>query len=252
MLGEPTLNPSQEDEGVARCGEHPDHDLLTKVPGGDGTTMVAIDDGPSEPPEPSPPATDREVERLSDQLERWFAADRNRTIGELIDGFGTRSFAVSFVVLMAFPALPLPTGGLSHLLEAATMLLALELVVGRSEVWVPERWRDKELAGLSGRAGRALVKRVRGLERFARPRLGSVLDRRTFRRFFGMVVFGLSLAAFVAPPFSGLDTLPALGVVLLSVGVLLHDTVLALVGLVVGALGVGLIIGIGHAITRFF
>ena len=69
-----------------------------------------------------------------------------------------------------------------------------------------------------------MVKRIRGLERFARPRLGAVLDLRTVRRVFGVIVFGLSLAAFVTPPFSGLDTLPALGVVVMSVGVLMHDT----------------------------
>jgi hypothetical protein len=192
----------------------------------------------------------RADECLSDQLERWFGQGRDRTIGELIDSFGPRSFAVSFVVLMAFPALPLPTGGISHILEAATMLLAVELVAGRSEVWVPARWRDKPLAGLSGKMGRALVRRVRWLERFARPRLSTVLDLRTVTRLFGVIVFGLALSAFVAPPFSGLDTLPALGVVVLSVGVLLHDTVLALAGVVIGALGVGLIVGLGHAITR--
>jgi len=198
----------------------------------------------------SRPAPDPGPQPLSEQLDTWFGHGSNRRIGELVDSFGPRSFAVSFVVLMAFPALPLPTGGLSHIFEAATMLLALELVAGRSEVWVPERWRDKELVGLSGKVGRILVKRVRGLERFARPRLGPVLDLRTVRRLFGALVFGLSLGAFVAPPFSGLDTLPALGVVVLSVGVLLHDTVLALAGLVVGALGVGVIVGIGHAISR--
>ena len=208
------------------------------------------DVAPPEPPDRSPPSADQETERLSDQLEHWFGQGKDRTIGELIDSFGPRSFAVSFVVLMAFPALPLPTGGISHVLELATMLLALELVVGRSEVWVPERWRHKQLAGLSGKLGRALVRRIRGLERFARPRLGTVLDLRTTRRLFGVIVFGLSLAAFIAPPFSGLDTLPALGVVVLSVGVLLHDTVLALAGLVIGALGVGLIIGLGHAVTQ--
>jgi hypothetical protein len=213
--------------------------------------MAADDDvAPLDPPDRSPPPADRDPERLSDQLEQWFGQGQDRTIGELIDGFGPRSFAVSFVVLMAFPALPLPTGGISHVLELATMLLALELVVGRSEVWVPERWRHKQLAGLSGKTGRALIRRIRGLERFARPRWGTVLDLRTARRLFGVIVLGLSLAAFIAPPFSGLDTLPALGVVVLSVGVLLRDTVLALAGLVIGALGVGLIVGVGHAVTR--
>jgi hypothetical protein len=77
-----------------------------------------------------------------------------------------------------------------------------------------------------------------------------VLDLGTTRRLFGVIVLGLSLAAFIAPPFSGLDTLPALGVVVLSVGVLLRDAVLALIGLVIGALGIGLIVGVGHAVTR--
>jgi hypothetical protein len=157
---------------------------------------------------------------------------------------------VAFVVLMAFPALPIPTGGISHVLELVTMLLALELVVGRTEVWVPKRWRPKRLAGLSGKLGQTLVKRIRGLERFARPRLGAVLGLQVVRRLFGIIVFGLALAAFVAPPFSGLDTLPSLGVVVLSVGFLLRDTVLAVVGVVIGAIGVGLIVGIGSAISR--
>ena len=108
------------------------------------------------------------------------------------------------------------------------MLLALELVVGRSEVWVPDTVAGQGAPRpLRQRRAGPSCKRLRGLERFARPRLGAVLDLRTVRRLFGVVVFGLSLAAFVAPPFSGLDTLPALGVVVLSVGVLLHDTVLA-------------------------
>jgi len=38
---------------------------------------------------------------------------------------------------------------------------------------------------------------------------------------FGLLVLGGSAGAFLAPPFTGLDTLPALGVVLLSLGVLL-------------------------------
>ena len=78
--------------------------------------------------------------------------------------------------------------------------------------------------------GRALVRRVRGLERFAVLDWGPCWTYGRRRRLFGIIVFGLSLAVFIAPPFSGLDTLPALGVVVLSVGVLLHDTVLAPAG----------------------
>jgi len=193
-----------------------------------------------------------DAERLSDELDHWFVEGGTRTIGELVEAFGPRSFAVSFVVLMAFPALPLPTGGVSHVVELATMLLALELVAGRREVWLPERWRRRPLTGLSGRLGRALVGRIRWMEHFARPRLSRVFDVALAQCAIGVVVFGLALTAFVAPPFSGLDTLPAMGVVVLSVGVLLRDVALALAGVLVGAMGAAVIVGIGHAITRAF
>jgi hypothetical protein len=65
--------------------------------------------------------------------------------------------------------------------------------------------------------------------------------------FFGALVFVLTLTAFLAPPFTGLDTLPSLGVVLLSLGVLLDDSLLALVGIVVGAVGALLVVILGQA-----
>lgn len=58
------------------------------------------------------------------------------------------------------------------------------------------------------------------------------------------------MAAFLAPPFSGLDTLPALGVVIMSLGVLLADFVLVATGTVIGALGVAAVIGLGGLVVR--
>ena len=62
-----------------------------------------------------------------------------------------------------------------------------------------------------------------------------------------MVVLGLTLTAFLAPPFTGLDTLPSLGIVLISLGVLFEDALLALIGLIIGAAGVLLVIVLGRA-----
>lgn len=56
-----------------------------------------------------------------------------------------------------------------------------------------------------------------------------------------------SLGAFVAVPFTGLDTLPALGVVLVSLGVLLEDFAVAVVGTVALIAGVALEIVVGWA-----
>src|SRR5438093_4483305 len=122
---------------------------------------------------------EQEEQKVSVQLEEWLHSDRKKTIGDLVDTFGPRSFAVLFVVLMALPALPLPTGAVSHVLEIVTMLLALELIVGRTEVWIPKRLQRRELKGVSGpKFTRTLVERIRWLERFSRPRLAGLLEQR--------------------------------------------------------------------------
>jgi hypothetical protein len=150
---------------------------------------------------------------------------------------------------MAVPALPLPTGGVTHVFEAVAMLLALELIVGRRTIWLPERCKRLELGGRPGdRFTSTLLSRIRWLERFSRPRLRWLLHRRVSRMVFGAIVFALSLTAFVAPPFSGLDTLPALGVVVVSLGVLLEDFLVAAAGLVIGALGALLVIALGSLV----
>ena len=196
---------------------------------------------------------EEELPPLSDQLEAWMVSDRHKTVGDLVDTFGPSSFAVLFVVLMAFPALPLPTGGVSHVLEVIAMLLALELIIGRREVWIPDRYRHKELKGLTNtRFQRALLGRIRWLERFSRPRLSRLLELRITRFGIGVVVFGLALTAFLAPPFSGLDTIPSLGVVVLSLGVLLRDFVIAAIGTAIGAVGVLLVIFLGRAVLSLF
>lgn len=189
----------------------------------------------------------------SAQLDDWLASDRTKTIADLLDTFGPRSFAILFIVLMALPALPLPTGAVSHVLEVVTMLLALELVIGRTEVWIPKRFHDRELKGLSNAKFRkVLIKRIRWFEKFSRPRMAGLLDNRLTGAVFGAAVFGFALTAFLAPPFSGLDTLPALGAVVLSLGVLLGDIVIAGAGIGIGAVGLALVIGLGKAITKLF
>ena len=71
---------------------------------------------------------------------------------------------------------------------------------------------------------------IRRLERFSRPRLRFLFDHRLSNIVFGLLVIAGCAGAFFAPPFTGLDTLPALGVVLISLGVLLEDIVVVVLG----------------------
>jgi hypothetical protein len=192
-------------------------------------------------PRDSPPS-------VSDELERWLSAEGDSTLGSLIELFEEKSFALVFVLLLGVPALPLPTGGATHVFEIIAALLAFELIAGREEIWLPQRWRGLQLAGpRQQRFIRGLMRMIRRLEKISRPRLRFLFDHRLSNIVFGTLVVGGSAAAFVAPPFTGLDTLPALGVVLLSLGVLLEDIAVVLAALVVGAAGVTLEIVLGKA-----
>lgn len=199
-------------------------------------SAVAAD---AQPPEP---------EKVSDQLARWLASDGDTTLGSLIELFDSKSFAILFVLLLGVPALPLPTGGATHVFEVIAVLLALELIAGRAEIWLPQRWRKLDLAGdKQQRFIAALMRSIRRLERFSRPRLRVLFDHHLSNIAFGLLVIGGSAGAFLAPPFTGLDTLPSLGVVLLSLGVLLQDAAVVLVALVTGVAGVVLEVALGSA-----
>jgi hypothetical protein len=189
-----------------------------------------------------------EGETLSDRLERWLSGQGTKTIGSLIDVFEEKSFAVLFVLLLSVPALPLPTGGVTHVFEVIATLLALELIVGRRKVWLPQRWRAREISpAMRQRFSEKLLPRIRWIEGHSHARLGFLLSHRLSGIVYGAVTLVLVVAAFLAPPFTGLDTLPALGVVLISLGVLLEDPLLGIAGLLVGAAGVLVALLLGRA-----
>jgi hypothetical protein len=189
-----------------------------------------------------------EEESVSGQLARWLSREGEKTLGSLIELFGPKSFAILFVLLLGVPALPLPTGGATHVFEIIAVILALQLVANRDQIWLPRRWRELQLAGAKQqRFLSTLMKLIRRLERISRPRLRFLFNRRATNIVFGLLVIGGSAGAFLAPPFSGLDTLPALGVVVLSLGVLLEDILVVLAALLMGAAGVVLEIVLGTA-----
>ena len=186
--------------------------------------------------------------KVSEELERWLADDGSRTLGSLIELFKEKSFALLFVLLLGVPALPLPTGGATHVFEIIAVLLALELIIGRKEIWLPRRWRSLELAGeRQQRFIHGLMRMIRRLERISRPRMRFLFEHRLSSIVFGCLVIAGSVGAFLAPPFTGLDTLPALGVVLLALGMLLEDILVVVVALIVGVAGVVLEIVLGTA-----
>ncbi len=189
---------------------------------------------------------------FSDELEAWLKGDAPKTVGALSEEFGDRSFAVTILLLMFLPALPIPTGGLTHVFELITIIIALQMVLGRRTLWLPKRFSQRELgASITEKAVPFISRRIRWFEKYSRPRMAGLFSRRWFIRVTGLVIIVFTIGAVIAPPFSGLDTLPALGVVVICLAIILEDVLVLVAGSVIGAGGIALILTIGAAIAHF-
>jgi hypothetical protein len=189
---------------------------------------------------------------LSERLERRLH-EPHVTIGSLADVLDERGFAVVLMILMIPSALPIPTGGVTHVLEIFAGLIALQMVVGRRELWIPGRLARKELGEtFTGKAAPKMLRFIRWFERRARPRLARLLDTRATVAILGVVVLVFVVGAFVAPPFSGLDTLPSLGVVVVCLGIVFSDGLIVGGGLVIGVVGLAVEIALGAAVWSSF
>ncbi len=190
---------------------------------------------------------------FSEIMKNWLKNGRDTTLGGLSTVFAEKSFAIIFLLLMALPALPIPTGGVTHVTEIITMLLCLELIIGRRMIWLPKKWLGIDVRQkLSGKAGGKLIGVIRWFERFSRRRWSGLLTQQWALSITGLVILVLTAAAFIAPPFSGLDTLPALGVVVISLGLILEDALFVLGGIIIGTAGIGVEVALGKALFSGF
>lgn len=191
---------------------------------------------------------------FSQELEQWLSSKQAKTYGSVQEVFGEKSFAILFLLMMIIPATPLPTGGITHLfLLPVTMLVALEMIVGRRAVWLPQSVKKRPLGKtIEKKALPFLMRRVRWFEKFSRPRWSEQLTKPWSRAIMGLVVLLLAVGAFVSPPFSGLDTLPSLGAVIISLGIILEDALIVAIGIAVGIAGWAVIIGASSLVITAF
>jgi hypothetical protein len=188
---------------------------------------------------------------FSDELEAWARSDKPKTLAGINEVFGTKSFAIIFLILLSLSATPIPTGGITNILEIMAMLFTLELIIGRKSLWLPKKWQHAKLSkSAEEKFIPFILKRVRWFEKYSKPSRHNLLVNRSVLRLCGFVILLFTIGAFVAPPFSGLDTLPSLGVVTISLALLFNDIRLFVIGIIAGLIGMGIIASLGGLIVE--
>jgi hypothetical protein len=189
---------------------------------------------------------------LSDDIEAWLDDD-GLTVGHVVDALDERSFALVLMLVMLPSALPIPTGGVTHVLELVAAVVLLQVIVGRRELWLPRRLLEHRLGEVfTGKVLPRVMRFVRWFERIARQRGARLLRSAPVLSVLGLVMLGFVVGAFVAPPFSGLDTLPSFGVVVVSLGLVFRDGLIVIGGIVAGFVGIALLIALASVVWSFF
>lgn len=144
------------------------------------------------------------------------------TIGQVTKMLGGRAFAL-VILLFALPnSIPIPgIPGFSTITGLPITFIALQMVLGRSSIWLPGKLAYKQFSqeGLAKYIRKAMPYIVK-LERYLCPRWGVVCSPLA-ERLIGLLFVVLSLI--IALPIPGGNFLPGLAMSLIALGLLERD-----------------------------
>jgi hypothetical protein len=159
--------------------------------------------------------------------------------GDLVDRTADRGYGLLLMILGLPMLIPFLPPGSSTLVGPIYAAFAVQMLRGSHHPWMPQRFRE---AVLAGGAVRVLRDRglpvIRTLERLSRPR-GLWVSEAIMMRAVGVMVLLMGLVLLSPLPF--LNTLPAISVMLIGMGLLNRDALFALAGMAVGTASLGLI-----------
>lgn len=149
-------------------------------------------------------------------------------VRDLVRASADRGFGLA-LVFVAFPALiPFFPPGASMVVGLLVIVVAIQMLLGRRQLWLPSRALDYVF---SERATRALVaqgeKWEQRFRRVTKPRLGFMTGRLA-SAFVAVPTIGIGVALFLPLPF--LNSLPAIAVITIGIGLAKRDGLLVLLG----------------------
>lgn len=161
------------------------------------------------------------------------------TLNEILEIAGERTFGFLFVILSLPSALPIPAPGYSVPFGVVMFLLAVQLIAGSEQPWLPEKFRKR---GFERKAVQGVIRKgipwLQRIETVSRPRLTSVCTSRTGRVVIGLAIALMSISMMIPIPLT--NTLPAMGIFVTGFGLLDDDGAISLAGLTICVMGAAL------------
>lgn len=187
-----------------------------------------------ERPEPPADAPSRLLEAV--------LAEESVTVGDIVDRGAESGFGL-VLVLVALPTLiPVMPPGVATALGLLMALLGAQMLVGMTHPYLPRAVRNRPVTGKVRAAlrhgGVVWMRRIEARTRTRAPRTNHPLVERTV----AVLVILIGVVLFLPVPF--MNTLPAVSVLVMGVGLLGRDGIVVLAGAVLAAVLVVLSAGI--------
>ncbi len=171
-------------------------------------------------------------EPLQEPTGKPISAKKEVTLNEILEIAGERTFGFLFVLLSLPSALPIPAPGYSIPFGIVMLVLAVQLIIGAEQPWLPEKFRRKgfDRTTVQGFISKGLPW-LRRIETVSRPRLTTVCTSRTGRLVIGVAIALMSISMMIPIPLT--NTLPAIGIFVTGFGLLDDDGAISLAGLTI-------------------
>ena len=151
---------------------------------------------------------------------------------DLLEALHERGFGFLLFIFSLPAAIPLPGLGVNVIIALPLLFLTAQQAMGRQSIWIPEKMKYKSI---SKEKFEAIVDKslpfVKKIEFFVRPRLGFITQG-VFSVFIGLL--GMIMALSICIPLPLTNTVPAFGIALMAVGVIMRDGLAVIAGAIIG------------------
>ncbi len=194
-------------------------------------------------------ATRRSELHTSKLLQDFLRQHDGETIrlGDLIRGLGKRSFGPTLLICALPEALPLPIAGVSAFIGMPLVLVSLQLMLGYTTPWFPKWIANRSIKRRDFEKGVNIVLRyLARFEKIIRPRW-KLMTTPIAERLLSILFFLLACVIVLPIPFG--NFLPAIALVIISLGLIEGDGLVIVVGIITACLVLAVMAG---AIVAFF
>lgn len=155
------------------------------------------------------------------------------SVGEIVAFFADRGIGALLFIFGAPMCIPLPMlPGVSIIFSLPLIILGWLQVTGTTKPWLPKALSEKRLSRpFVAKALQVSIPALQKIETFCRPRLPSMLSDLSYR-WTGIVTILMAGSIMFPLPFSNFG--PAIAIVVMAVGRIMHDGLAILLGAIGG------------------